>query len=195
MGADRGVIVDADEDPWTSSTPSPRLIAAVYKREGCDLLIAGKLSQDNEGNQIAQRVAGILGAPQACFAATVEWDRDRRALTVSREVDDGVETKRIPLARRRLCRPPHRPPNQRAKRLDPGQPRVQRGPRLASLKWHHHGQEASPSKCSSLGDLGLGGPANERAVAVKAPPARKAGQIVGSVDDLFDKLTKEAKVL
>ena len=59
--------------------------------------MSGKLTQDNEGNQVPQRVAALLGLPQACFAAAVEWDQTGRALTVSREVDDGVETKRIPL--------------------------------------------------------------------------------------------------
>ncbi|MBK8265799.1 MAG: electron transfer flavoprotein subunit beta/FixA family protein [Nannocystis sp.] len=193
MGADRAIVVDADEDALDTGTVA-KAIAAVYKREGCDLLIAGKLSQDNEGNQIAQRVAGILGAPQACFAATVEWDRGQRALIVSREVDDGVEVKRIPLPAVVSVDLRIVLPTSVQNGATPANHAYKEGARLASLRGITLAKK-KPFQVLSLGDLGLGGPANERAVAVKAPPARKAGQIVGSVDDLFDKLTKEAKVL
>src|SRR5690606_26738458 len=96
MGADRGVLVGANPDELDTATVSKR-IAAVFKKEACDLLVAGKLSQDNEGNQVPQRVAGLLNVPQASFAAGIEWDQAGKALTVSREVDDGVEVKRVPL--------------------------------------------------------------------------------------------------
>ncbi len=54
MGAERGVIVDADDTAMDSQTVA-KLIAEVFKKEGCDLLICGKLSQDSEGNEVAQR--------------------------------------------------------------------------------------------------------------------------------------------
>ena len=39
------------------------------------------------------------------------------------------------------------------------------------------------------------GGATEASVGVTAPPKRKAGQKVKSVEELFEKLTKEAKIL
>ena len=38
-----------------------KLVAAVFEREKDDLLVSGKLSQDNEGNEVSQRVAALLG--------------------------------------------------------------------------------------------------------------------------------------
>ena len=43
------------------------------------------------------QLAGLLGWPQACFAAELDWDRGANTLVVAREVDDGVEKKKLPL--------------------------------------------------------------------------------------------------
>ena len=47
----------------------------------------------------------------------------------------------------------------------------------------------------SLADLGVESAGAEKAVGVEAPPARAAGQMVGSVEELVEKLATEAKVL
>ncbi len=193
MGADRGVVVDVDEDTLDTIAVS-KAIAAVYKKEGADLLIAGKLSQDNEGNQVAQRVAGLLGVPQACFAAQLSWDQAGKSLTVSREVDDGVETKKVPLPAvvsvdLRIVLP--KSVHNGATAADHA---YQEGPRLASLRGITMAKRKKVATYS-LADLGLDAGGTEQEVAVVAPPARAAGQIVGSVDELVEKLTKEAKVL
>ena len=44
-------------------------------------------------------------------------------------------------------------------------------------------------------DFGVADTGTEASVAVTAPPKRKAGQKVKTVEELFEKLTKEAKVL
>ncbi len=193
MGADRAIVVDANEDTLDTGAVA-KAIAAVYKKEGCDLLIAGKLSQDNEGNQVAQRVAGILGVPQACFAASVEWHRDQKALTVTREVDDGAEQKRMPLPAVVSVDLRIVLPKSVQNGATPATHAYNEGARLASLRGITMAKK-KPFQVLKLADLGLGGAANEATAGVKAPPARKAGQFVGSVDELFDKLTKEAKVL
>jgi electron transfer flavoprotein beta subunit len=193
MGADRGVIVDADPDKLDTVAIS-KLIAAVFKKEACDLLIAGKLSQDNEGNQVAQRVAGILGLPQASFAATIDWDQTGRALSVTREVDDGVETKRIPLpgvvsVDLRIVLP-----KSVRNGSTPATHAYNEGPRLASLKGITMAKR-KPVAVLKPADLGVNITGTEATAGVSAPPARKAGQKVATVDALFEKLTKEAKVL
>ena len=193
MGGDRGVIVDADPDKLDTVSVS-KLIAAVFKKEACDLLIAGKLSQDNEGNQVAQRVAGLLGLPQACFAATVAWDQTASALTVTREVDDGVETKRIPLPAVLSVDLRIVLPKSVSNGSTPATHAYNEGPRLASLKGITMAKR-KPVAVLKPADLGVNLGATETTAGVSAPPARKAGQKVPTVEALFDKLTKEAKVL
>jgi len=193
MGGDRGVIVDADPDKLDTVAVS-KLIAAVFKKEACDLLIAGKLSQDNEGNQVAQRVAGLLNLPQACFAATVAWDQTNSALTVTREVDDGVETKRVPLPAVLSVDLRIVLPKSVSNGSTPATHAYNEGPRLASLKGITMAKR-KPVAVLKPADLGVTLTTTEAPAGVSAPPARKAGQKVTTVEMLFDKLTKEAKVL
>ncbi len=193
MGADRGIIVDADPDKLDTITIS-KLIAAVFKKEACDLLVAGKLSQDNEGNQVAQRVAGLLGLPQACFAAGIKWDQTGNALDVSREVDDGVEQKRVPLPAVVSVDLRIVLPKSVANGSTPATHAYNEGPRLASLKGITMAKR-KPVAVHKLADLGVTATGSEQNVAVAAPPKRKAGQRVKTVEELFEKLTKEAKVI
>lgn len=193
MGADRGIVVDADDAQMDTQTVS-KLIAGVFKKEECDLLLCGKLSQDNEGNAVGQRVAGILDLPQAMFAATVDWDRDGNSLTVGREVDDGVETKKVPLPAvvsvdLRVVLPQSVKNN-----ATPADHAYQEGPRLASLRGITMARRKKVEVLTP-GDLGVEVTNREAAANIAAPPARAAGQMVGSVDELVQKLTGEAKVL
>ncbi len=191
MGADRGVVVDHNPDELDTIAIS-KAIAGVFKKEKCDLLLIGKLSQDNEGNQVGQRVAGLLGLPQASFAATVNWNKD--TLEVGREVDDGVEIKRLPLPAVVSVDLRVVLPSSVVNNVTPASHKYQEGPRLASLRGITMAKRKKV-KVLKLGDLGVTNGATEKTVAIAAPPARAAGQRVGSVEELFNKLTKEAKVL
>jgi electron transfer flavoprotein beta subunit len=193
MGADRGVVVDAN-DAELDSTSIAKLIAAVAKDEAADLTIVGKLSQDNEGNQIAQRVAGLLGQPQACFAAAIEWDRDAGTLTVEREVDDGVETKRMPLPAVVSVDLRIVLPTSVRNGATPTDHKYQEGPRLASLRGITMAKRKKV-KTVTPADLGVIASGDEKTIATRKPPERAAGQIVGSVEELVEKLGAEAKVL
>lgn len=193
MGADRGVIVDADDTAMDSQTVA-KLIAGVFKKEECDLLIAGKLSQDTEGNEVAQRAAALLNLPQATFAATVDWDRDANTLAVAREVEDGVETKKVPVPAvlsvdLRIVLPTSVKNN-----ATPADHAYQEGPRLASLRGI---TMAKRKKVEVLkpADLGVDAGNAVSVSAINPPAARAAGQMVGSVDELVEKLVSEAKVL
>lgn len=193
MGADRGVIIDADPDKLDTITVS-KLIAGVFNKEACDLLIAGKLSQDNEGNQVPQRVAGLLNLPQASFAASLEWDQSGKSLTVHREVDDGVETKQIPLPAVVSVDLRIVLPTSVKNGSTPASHAYQEGPRLASLRGITMAKR-KPVAVLKPADLGVAPTASEQVLGVAAPPARKAGQRVKTVEELFEKLTKEAKVI
>jgi electron transfer flavoprotein beta subunit len=193
MGADRGVIVDADDSTLDTQTVA-KVVAKVAQDEGVDMVITGKLSQDNEGNQVGQRVAGLLGWPQACFAAEIDWDRDNNALAVGREVDDGVETKKMPLPGVITVDLRVVLPTSVRNGLNPADHKFTDGPRLASLRGITMAKRKKVA-VKSLGDLGIEASAQETTVAINKPPERAAGQMVGSVEELVEKLATEAKVL
>lgn len=193
MGADRGVIVDADPDKLDTATVS-KLIAAVFKKEGCDLLIAGKLSQDNEGNQVGQRVAGLLGWPQACFAAELDWNPGQNTMKVAREVDDGVETKQIGLPAVVTVDLRVVLPTSVRNGANPPDHKFTDGPRLASLRGITMAKRKKVD-VTTLDALGIQNPNVETTAAINKPPSRQAGQMVGSVEELVEKLATEAKVL
>src|SRR5262249_33247296 len=96
MGADRGIRVDG-QDADLDADAVARVIAAVAKQEQPDLILMGKQAVDGDSNQAAQIVAGLLGWPQATFAATIEVAGDGKSVVVGREVDAGLEEKRVPL--------------------------------------------------------------------------------------------------
>ena len=193
MGADRGVIVDADDGQFDTAAIA-KMIAEVAKREEVDMVITGKLSQDNEGNQVGQRVAALLGWPQACFAAELTWDRDGNTLEVAREVDDGVELKRIPLPGLVTVDLRIVLPTSVRNGLNPPDHKFTDGPRLASLRGI---TMAKRKKVATLSpdELGVSSAGTETTVAVDKPPERQAGQIVESVEALVEKLATEAKVI
>jgi len=193
MGADRAIVVDATDHELDTVTVS-KTLAAVFQRENCDLLLVGKLSQDNEGNQVGQRVAALLGLPQATFAATVAWDRTAKTVTVGREVDDGVETKQIPLPAVVTVDLRVVLPHSVNNGATPNDHAYQSGPRLASLRGITLAKK-KPVLVLSPQELGISVTSTEQPAGTTAPPQRKAGQRVASVEELIEKLAKEAKVL
>ncbi len=193
MGADRGIIVDSSDDGLDTQTIA-KAIAAVAQREGVGMVITGKLSQDNEGNQVGQRVAGLLGWPQACFAAEVDWDHTGNSITVHREVDDGVEVKRAPLPAVLTVDLRVVLPTSVRNGATPAGHAYQEGPRLASLKGITMAKKKRVDVLS-LADVGAAPLGHEQGAGVSPPPARAAGKKVGSVDELVELLATEAKVL
>src|SRR3984957_4168178 len=172
MGADRGihVLTDAELQPLAVA----KLLKAIVKKEGPQLVILGKQAIDDDCNQTGQMLAALLGWPQATFASKVKV-ADGRA-EVTREVDGGLETISIKLPAvittdLRLNEPRYvtLPNIMKAKKkqmdmLKPDTLGVDVAPRLATLK-------------------------------VEEPAKRKAGAKVKDVADLVQKLRNEAKVI
>jgi electron transfer flavoprotein beta subunit len=193
MGAERGIHVPGNDDALDSEQVA-RIIAAVYQKEKPDLLLMGKQTVDGDNNQAAQLVAGYLKLPQACFAATIELGQDKKSVTVGREVDGGVELKKLPLPSvvsvdLRIVLPKAIVNHETAATHEYAE-----GPRYASLKGI---MQAKKKKIDTLEASALGVNLTPRVKlgALEAPPERKAGIKVETVDDLVDKLKNEAKVL
>ncbi len=93
MGADRGILVEADEALETLAIA--KLLRAVVDEEKPDLVLLGKQAVDDDSNHVGQMLAGLLGWPQATFASAIALDNGK--LVVSREVDYGRQDIELPL--------------------------------------------------------------------------------------------------
>ena len=193
MGADRGILVSGNDDDLDSEQVAC-IVKAVYEREKPDLLLMGKQTVDGDNNQVAQLAAGYLGLPQACFAANVELDPDKKSVKVGREIDGGVEYKSVPLPAivtvdLRVVLPKAVKNNE-----TPDSHEYPEGPRYASLKGI---MQAKKKKIDMLDCATLGVSLSPRVklVALETSPERQAGIKVESVDELMNKLQNEAKVL
>src|SRR3954467_9529536 len=96
MGADRAIhVVTKDEE--IDSLIVVKVLQSIIAAEKPDLVVMGKQAVDGDPNQVGQMLAGKLDWPQATFAASLELAADKQSLLVGREVDGGVEYKRVPV--------------------------------------------------------------------------------------------------
>ncbi|KAF9437275.1 hypothetical protein BGZ76_001390 [Entomortierella beljakovae] len=110
----------------------------------------------------------------ATFASKVELAE--KAITVTREVDGGVEVIQTPL------------PAILTTDLRLNTPRYASLPNIMKAK-------KKPLQKLTVADLGVDIKSRIETLKVAEPPKRQGGKLVESVDDLVDKLKNEAKVL
>ena len=93
MGADRAILIDTPLalEPLGAA----RALKALVDREIPDLVILGKQAIDADNNQTGQMLAALWARPQATFASEVVVDEG--VLTVTREVDAGLEVIEVEL--------------------------------------------------------------------------------------------------
>jgi electron transfer flavoprotein beta subunit len=193
MGADRGILVDGGDDTLDSDSVA-RIVKAVIEKEKPDLVVLGKQAVDGDANQVGQILAGLLGWAQATFAASVELPADEKSLTVSREVDAGVETKKIPLPGVLTVDLRIVAPASVKNAKTPATHAYAEGPRYASLKGIMAAKKKEIKEIKAA-DLGVTPAAKVKLISVEAPPPRKAGIKVADVNELVKRLAEEAKVL
>ncbi|MBK3774462.1 electron transfer flavoprotein subunit beta/FixA family protein, partial [Azospirillum brasilense] len=93
MGADRGILVQTDAE--TQPLAVAKVLKALVEKEGPTLVILGKQAIDDDCNQTGQMLAALLGWPQGTFASKVVPGEG--SLTVTREIDGGLETVQLTL--------------------------------------------------------------------------------------------------
>jgi electron transfer flavoprotein beta subunit len=194
MGADRGLLVVADEGGLDADAVA-RILAKVVEREKPDLVVLGKQTVDGDSNQVGQILAGLLGWPQATFLASIRLAADGKSATTTREVDAGVEEKRVRLPA--VVTVDLRIISKKAVRNDalaPADAEWEETQRYASLKGIMAAKKKEIKELTTA-ELGVTATALVKAVSYEAPPARKAGAKVGSVEELVSKLHNEAKVI
>jgi electron transfer flavoprotein beta subunit len=193
MGADRAILVDGTDDNLDSDSVA-RIVKAVIEKEKPDLVILGKQAVDGDANQVGQILAGLLAWPQATFAATAQLAADEKSLVVGREVDAGVETKKVPLPAVLTVDLRIIAPKSVKNGKTPETHTYAEGPRYASLKGIMAAKKKKLDEIS-LDSLGVKLAPKVKWLSVEAPPARKAGIKVGDVAELVKRLHDEAKVL
>lgn len=96
MGADRGIHVDLKEGEEIEPLTVAKLLRQVVDQQKSNLVVLGKQSIDDDAGQTGQMLAGLLGWPQATQASEVEFGANDQ-VTITKEVDGGVETVRATL--------------------------------------------------------------------------------------------------
>ncbi len=90
MGADSGVLISDEGLKGASGRGIAKALAAVCMEHNPDLILAGKQAVDDDGAQVGERVAEILGIPHAAVINSLEL-ADGKAM-VSREIEGGALT-------------------------------------------------------------------------------------------------------
>jgi electron transfer flavoprotein beta subunit len=172
MGADRGVLVEADGivEPLAVA----KTLKSVAESEGVELVIAGKQAIDDDAGQTGQMLSALLGWSQATFASEIKINGDTAEVT--REVDGGMQTINVKM------------PLVATTDLRLNEPRYASLPNIMKAK-------KKPIDKKTVADLGIDITPRLEVVTTEEPEARKAGVIVSSVEELVDKLKNEAGVL
>ena len=189
MGADRAIHVDTD----SSASPEDmqplavaKILSAIARNESpIGMVILGKQAIDDDSNQTGQMMAALLQWPQATFASKIDIitnttnnnnSSSNNIAMVTREVDGGLETLKVPL------------PAVITTDLRLNQPRYATLPNIMKAK-------KKPIHVMTPDDLGVDVEPRLETVKVEEPVKRKGGVILKSVEELVDKLKNEAKVI
>ncbi|SFO95865.1 electron transfer flavoprotein beta subunit [Variovorax sp. OK605] len=172
IGADRGILVETTEELQPLAVA--KLLKALVDKEQPALIILGKQAIDDDANQTGQMLAALADLPQATFASKVEVAGDK--VTVSREVDGGMETLSLTL------------PAVITTDLRLNEPRYVTLPNIMKAK-------KKQLDVFKPEDLGVDVKPRLKTLKVAEPPKRGAGIKVPDVAALVDKLKNEAKVI
>ena len=172
MGADRGIYVKASTD--TEPLGVAKIIEKIVDKEKPQLILMGKQAIDDDSNQTGQMVSAKLNWTQATFASKIEIDGDN--IQVTREIDEGLETIKMPLPIVATCD------------LRLNEPRYASLPNIMKAK-------KKPIESLSAEELGIDITPRLKQLKVIEPPKRSKGIMVADVAELVQKLKNEAKVI
>ncbi|NDR56842.1 electron transfer flavoprotein subunit beta/FixA family protein [Aliiruegeria sabulilitoris] len=176
MGADRAILVEATDDVHTDIEPLAvaKILKGIVDEEQPGLVLCGKQAIDNDLNATGQMLAALLGWGQGTFASEVGVEGD--SVNVTREVDGGLQTIKVKM------------PAVLTVDLRLNEPRYASLPNIMKAK-------KKPLDIKTPADYGVDTTPRLEVVKTSEPGTRKAGVIVGSVDELIAKLKDEAGVL
>ena len=172
LGADRAIQIDTDLK--LGSLQVAKLLTKVFEEEKPELVILGKQSIDADNNQTSQMLAALLNLPQGTFASEVVVADGK--VDVTREVDGGLQTVSLTL------------PAIVSTDLRLNEPRYASLPNIMKAK-------RKPLDVKPAAEMGVELSTKINLLKVEEPSQRDGGVMVGSVDELIEKLKNEAKVI
>ncbi|MBL4713828.1 MAG: electron transfer flavoprotein subunit beta/FixA family protein [Alcanivorax sp.] len=172
LGADRSILVETDEE--IQPLGIAKALKAIVDEEKPEMVILGKQAIDDDNNQTGQMLAALTGMPQGTFASEVNVEDGK--VKVTREIDGGLQTVELTL------------PAVVTTDLRLNEPRYASLPNIMKAK-------KKPLDVKTPADLGVDMTPRVTIEKVETPAERKAGVMVGSVDELVEKLKNEAKVI
>jgi electron transfer flavoprotein beta subunit len=174
MGADRGILLQADRMP-ADGLEVAKALAAELKGAGFDLILFGKMAIDDYNHQVGPMVAELLDLP--CVTTVAHLEIEGGTGVAEREIEGGLEVVEFPL---------------------PAVLTIDKGlnePRYPALK----GIMAAKKKPLDVKPVSSGAGGGLEILALTSPAERKPGKIVGegaaAVPELVRLLREEAKVL
>ncbi len=176
MGADRAILVIAADDVHTDIEPLAvaKILKGIVDEEQPGLVLCGKQAIDNDMNATGQMLAALLGWSQGTFASEVSVEGDHAVVT--REVDGGLQTIKVQM------------PTIITVDLRLNEPRYASLPNIMKAK-------KKPLDEKTPENYGVDASPRLEILKTDEPESRKAGVIVGSVDELITKLKDEAGVI
>jgi len=170
FGADRAILIETQES--FRSLQVAKVLKHIALEEKADVVFLGKQAIDDDNNQTAQMLAGLLDWPQACFASKVVYKEG--TWEVTREVDGGLET----LALQTPC--------VISTDLRLNTPRFITLPNIMKAK-------QKPLKVIPVQELNLDLKSQQNITQVTAPKPKPPGIKLDSVEALVEKLKTELK--
>jgi electron transfer flavoprotein beta subunit len=172
MGADRGILVktEAGVEPLAVA----KILKGIVEAEKPGLVILGKQAIDDDCNQTGQMLAALLGWAQGTFASKIAIDGE--AVTVTREVDGGLQTVKL------------KAPVIVTTDLRLNEPRYASLPNIMKAK-------KKPIDEKTPEAYGVDVKPRLQVIKTSEPPGRKSGVKVASVAELVAKLKDEAGVI
>lgn len=172
MGADRGILVKADQP--VEPLAVAKILHAIAQTEQPGLVILGKQAIDDDSNQTGQMLAALLNWSQGTFASKVVLGDG--SVDVTREVDGGLQTVSLKM------------PAIVTTDLRLNEPRYASLPNIMKAK-------KKPIDEKTPADFGVDVTPRLAVLKTREPEGRKAGVKVKSVAELVAKLKDEAGVL
>jgi electron transfer flavoprotein beta subunit len=172
LGADRAILVECTKEIEALATA--KVLKALVEKESPDLIILGKQAIDSDNNQTGQMLAGLLNWAQGTFVSQLQVEN--KTITVTREVDGGLETLRLQL------------PAVITTDLRLNEPRYLSLPNIMQAK-------KKTITMMPIQDLHVDIEPKLQILKISGVPKRKGGIKVNSVQELVQKLRNEAQVI
>lgn len=174
MGADEAVHVITESAMALDSLATAKLIAKAVEGRAYDMILMGRQAIDDDAMQMGSLVAELLNIPQISTVIKLEVDGNKVKANRTIEGAQQVVEAELPILLT-----------------------AQKGlntPRYPSMKGILKAKK-KPVEDIQAADLGVDTAAKVVIESLSLPPARPAGKIVASVDELVKALTEELKVV